>query len=97
MLVVSSARDHKTKRILLNFADNTQDLTEDDYKAVLGQLAVGLLPLAIKKIACIGTSGSTRENRIMNAYQKIKEAVPMPLKFNFFSNKAEALQWLLED
>lgn len=96
MAVVGSAREHQIKHILLNFADNTQNLTEKEYKTVLAQLTVGLLPTTIQKVACIGSNENVREKRIMRSFDKIKASLNMPLQFRFFNNRAEALQWLLE-
>ncbi|MBC5773707.1 hypothetical protein H8S95_06505 [Pontibacter sp. KCTC 32443] len=94
MDVVSSARDLNIKNLMLNFSDNTQDLTEEEYKAALAQLVVGLLPTTIRKIACVGTSSSVREDRILAAFNEIKESINRPLEFSFFSNRTKALLWL---
>ena len=94
MDVVSSARELNIRKVLLNFADNIQDLTEEEYKTVLAQLLVGLLPTPIQKIACIGTSSTVRKDRIMAAYNDIKESLSKPFEFRFFSSRTEALLWL---
>lgn len=94
MDIVSSARELNIRNLLLNFADNTQDLTEEEYKAALAQLIVGLLPTPISKIACIGTTSTVREDRIIAAFNEIKESINPSIEFSFFSNRTHALLWL---
>lgn len=96
MAIVASAREGGIKGILLNFADNSNDLTKTEYKAAIGQLIVGVLPTSVRKIACIGTRSAARERRITSAYQEIAAAIDMTLDFQFFSKRIEALQWLTQ-
>ncbi|GAA4431550.1 hypothetical protein GCM10023188_19200 [Pontibacter saemangeumensis] len=95
--VVACARERPVTRLLLNFADNTQDLTEAAYKGMLGQLAVGLLPTSVRRIACVGTGSAVRERRIASAYREIAAALEAPLEFQFFSKRIEALRWLTQE
>ncbi len=95
MAIVASAEEHHVERVLLNFGDNTQDLTEPEYKALLAQLILGLRQSPIKKIVCIGPSASPREQRLADAFDEIKASVGTTLDFRFFSNRADALPWLL--
>ncbi|WP_242926828.1 hypothetical protein [Pontibacter vulgaris] len=96
MAIVASAREHNIKRILLNFSENTKDFLESEYKALLTQLAVGLLHTMIEKIACIGPGHSEREVRIGASFEEIRTASSIALQFRYFSNRAEAFQWLIE-
>ncbi len=96
MAVVSSARDYPIKSLLLNFAENTQDLTEKEYKSVLTQLVVGLLHIPISRIACISPHVSIREERIKSSFEEIKSDIDLPLEFEFFPGRWQGLQWLLE-
>ena len=94
--IVACARERPVKRLLLNFADNTRDLTKAEYKAAIGQLAVGLLPTTVRKIACIGTGSPAREQRITSAYREIAAAIAPPIDFRFFPKRIEALRWLMQ-
>ncbi|WP_242919809.1 hypothetical protein [Pontibacter liquoris] len=95
MAIVATATEHKILNLMLNFANNTQNLTEAEYKSLIAQLALGLQHTSTQKIACIGPIDSPREQSILAAFNEIKTAIPLALDFRFYSNRASALQWLL--
>ncbi|MFD2245327.1 hypothetical protein [Pontibacter ruber] len=95
MSTVACTREHDIKRLLLDFSRNIIEMNEAEYKNVIAQLTVGLMPTHIKKVARIATSDTLRELKVEATYDAIRKAVELPLEFRNFPSTAEAMEWLL--
>lgn len=94
MSIVACGREHKIPRILLDFTQNAIDMTEGEYKALMTQLAVGLMPTAIQKVARVATEDPAREQKVNSTYEEIQAAVDLALEFRNFTSRSEAIRWL---
>lgn len=94
---VACIRDHAIKNLLVNFGRSTVDITDTDYKVLMSQLTVGLMPSTIKKIARVALKDPVREQKIDYIYSEIKKSVSLTLLFKNFTNRADALLWLMEE
>ena len=95
MSTVACTREHAIQRLLLDFSRNALELTGEEYKAVMAQLAVGLLPTHIRRVARVATADPAREHKVEAAYGEIQRAVSLPLEFRSFAGRAQALAWLM--
>ncbi|MFD2515922.1 hypothetical protein ACFSRY_18770 [Pontibacter locisalis] len=69
-------------------------MSSAEYLSVLAQLAVGLLPASVEKIARVATGDTAREERLDAIYKHIRTAVALPLELRTFPTREEALRWL---
>jgi hypothetical protein len=95
MSTVAYTREHNITKLLLDFSQVIVEMNEVEYKNVIAQLTVGLMPTHIRKVARITTSDPIREYKVDATYEAIRKAVELPLEFRNFPTRAEALAWIM--
>lgn len=95
--IATCVREYHICCLLLDFTNNTLDLKEDEYKYTMAQLTVALLQTPLRKVARVETADAAREQKILNTFEFIKEAVSVPVSVRMFPNRQEAYQWLQSD
>ncbi|WP_114782861.1 hypothetical protein [Botryobacter ruber] len=93
--ISNCAAEHKIQHLLIDLSKNTLLLTETEFKAAMAQLAIGLLPSALKKVARIKSKNPERERMMERVLLEIQEVIKLPLEFRNFADRTEALCWLL--
>ena len=93
--ITNCAVEHKIQHLLIDLSKNTLLLTEAEFKAAMVQLAIGLLPSALKRVARIKSKNPERESMMERVLFEIQEVIKLPLEFRNFPDRAEALCWLL--
>ncbi|WP_162056119.1 hypothetical protein [Pontibacter pamirensis] len=93
--IVSCSREHRFRRLLLDFGGNRVEMTEREYRAMMAQLAVGLLPAPVEKAALAMATDTIPEGRVETIYREMQAAVLLPLELRAFPRKTQALRWLM--
>ncbi|WP_162056461.1 hypothetical protein [Pontibacter pamirensis] len=94
MSVVTGAREHQVKKMLLDFSKNALDMTGMEYRSIMAQLTVGLMRSPAQKVARMATTDMEREQLFRSVCDEIHVAIKQPIEFLSFGDRAEALQWL---
>ncbi|WP_299826030.1 hypothetical protein [uncultured Pontibacter sp.] len=93
--ILGSAKEHKIKRVLLNFSNNIKALSHQEYALIIAQLKEGLQPTPIQKLACVGPNEKEREEKVDSPFQANKGSIDLQMELKFFPNRALALHWLM--
>jgi hypothetical protein len=93
-VIVTNIRNYDTKKLLLDSSNSIVDIDEDNeaYKAIAMKFGMDLMGTRLKKIARVESSDLTREAKSA----EVRQHVNLPMEFRNFSNKADAMNWLLE-
>ncbi|WP_162055931.1 hypothetical protein, partial [Pontibacter pamirensis] len=93
--IVSCSREHRFRRLLLDFGGNRVEMTEREYRAMMAQLAVGLLPAPVEKAALVMATDTIPAGKVEAIYREMQAAVLLPLELRAFPRKTQALRWLM--
>lgn len=91
---VACVREHTVERLLLDFRKATLQVGDTDYRYLIAQLAVGLRPSSVKRVARIATQDPLREDQVNAVFREVKKAIRLPLEFRSFDSQAAAIAWL---
>lgn len=95
-LIIESIKGYDIKYLLLDSSKSVVEIEDEAYKATIMKFSMALMSTRLKKIARIGTEDTKREEKSAKVAQELKQELNMPIDFKNFSDKTEAMDWLLE-
>jgi hypothetical protein len=94
-LIVDNIRNFDIKNLLLDSSQSVVEIEEESYKAITSKFAVDLMSTRLQKIARVGTTDTSREEKSAKLSTELKQELNLPIAFKNFSNQTEAMAWLL--
>lgn len=94
-MIVDSIIGYDIKYLLLDASTSVINVEEEAYKAVSMKFGIDLLDSRLEKLARVGTADSKREEKAAKVSAELREEVNLPLEFQNFANREEAMIWLL--
>lgn len=93
-VIVSNIRNYDIKKLLLDSTNSVVDIDEDDdaYKTIAMKFGMALMGTRLNKIARVESSDMKREAKSA----EVRKHANLPMEFRNFSNRTDAMNWLLE-
>lgn len=96
-IIVSHIHNYDIKKLLLDSSKSVVDVEMDEYKAVSEKFARSLLATRLRKLARIATADAVREAKSTRVSTDLLQELNFPITFGNFTNRKEAMRWLLQD
>ncbi|WP_276499691.1 hypothetical protein [Pontibacter litorisediminis] len=95
-VMVEAIRNYDVKRLLLDASVTAISIGEAENRELSISLAASLAKTRLQKVARIHPLNPTRESIAQENISNILRAGPLPYQLRTFSNRTQALQWLVE-
>lgn len=94
-LMVEAIRNYDVKKLLLDASKTTIEVSKEENHAVAMQLATDLVNTRLQKLARIQPINDKREINAQENIRQIKQAGLLPYQLKTFTNKPDAIAWLM--
>ena len=92
--IVSAVGAYDIKNLLIDFSKSKIDVSDEDYKMVLGQFVQDLMPTCVKRVARVVSRDAVREARLASLSVDLKKELKPAFVFRNFTSQSAALSWL---
>ncbi|RNI21859.1 hypothetical protein [Rufibacter latericius] len=95
--IASYIQSYDVKKLLLNSSNTVlHDLDDASYREVVAKFFTDLKRTRLQRIARVGTSTASHEDRSARITSTLKQELYAPFVLETFPNEGKAFQWLLE-
>lgn len=94
-LIVESVRNYDIKHLLLDSSKSVVEIEDEAYKAVTAKFGMDLMKTRLRKIARVATADAGREEKSTRISAELRQELNLPVTFQNFTSRAEAMDWLL--
>jgi len=95
-LVVEAIANYDIKKLFLDSSKAVIEVEDEAYRQVIMNFGRDLMKTRLQRLARIGSSIYAQEQRASRVAEEARQTMALPIEFQNFSSKAEAMEWLIK-
>lgn len=94
-IIIESITNYSIKKLLLDSSGSVMEVEDEAYKAITMKFGIDMMGTCLEKVARVGSAHTGHEEKAAKVSEELRQELNLPLEFQNFINREEAVAWLL--